>query len=194
MASWKVTTAPAVEPVTLTEAKLHLRVDHTEDNDYIDELIKAARERVEIDEERSLITQTITMKMDDFPQGDTIDALPRPPLQSVTSIKYQDGDDVQQTLASANYIVDTYSEPARITLAETQSWPSVYGNINDVEIIFVAGWGDAAADVPSTSKQAMLLLIGDMFEHREQQVERVTMTENQAYKSLIAKRKVEQYA
>ena len=164
-----------------------------DDDDYITDLITAARERVELDQERALITQTITLKMDRFPAGNFF-TLPRPRLISVTSIKYNDTDGDEQTLSSANYVVDVYSEPGRVALENTESWPSTEGNINDVEVIYTAGWGAAATNVPLATKQAMLLLIGDTYRHREQQIDTLSMAENLAYKALIQKHKVEQYA
>lgn len=162
--SWKVTTSPDIEPVTLAEAKLHLGVTMTEHDDLITSLITVAREWCEGYQNRAYITQTITWKLDSFP--DTF-CVPRPRLQSVTSIKYIDTDGNEQTLDSSYYDVDTYSEPGRIALAYGQSWPGIRGDINGVEVVYVAGYGDEAANVPERVKAAMKLLIGHLYEHRE---------------------------
>lgn len=161
----KVTSAPAVEPVTSTEAKLHLRVDHTTDDTLIAILIQAARETVEQHTNRSLITQTRTIKMDRFPFSDTIH-LPNGPLSSVTSVKYYDTSEVQQPLTSTLYWTDTTSNIPRIIIKD--SWPSIYDMPNAVEIIYVTGYGAAGANVPQPLKQAMLLIIGHLYENREQ--------------------------
>ncbi|MBN1807189.1 MAG: phage head-tail connector protein [Sedimentisphaerales bacterium] len=162
--AWKVTTPPSVEPVTLNEAKLHLRVDHTDEDALITSLIKVAREWCENFQNRAYITQTITLTLDEFPDVFTV---PRPPLQSVTSIKYIDTDGVQQTLSSGIYDVDSQSEPGRIALAYGQSWPGIRGDINSVEVVYVAGYGDTADNVPERVKAAIKLLAGHLYEHRE---------------------------
>ena len=160
---WKVTTAPASEPITLANAKLHLRVDHSADDDLITALIKAARRWCELYQNRAYITQTITARLDSF--SDTI-ALPKPPLISVTSVKYYDSNGDQQTLDSSYYDVDTTSTPGKITLAYGMSWPTIRDVHHCIEIIYSSGYG-AAADVPETVTQAMYLLIGHLYEHRE---------------------------
>jgi len=161
---WKITTSPAVEPVSLTDIKLHLRVTSTADNDLITSLIQAARQWCEDYENRAYITQTITAKMDRFCNEIEI---PKPRLQSVTSIKYIDVDGTEQTLDSSYYDVDIYSEPGRITLAYNQSWPGIRGDINGIEIIYVAGYGDAATDVPAKTVAAIKLLVAHLYENRE---------------------------
>jgi len=159
------TTDAATEPVTRAEAKLHLRLDSYDEDDLVDRLITAARQQCEQLAGRAFIEQTWTMYRDGFWTGKLY--LPRPPLQSVTSIKYQDGNNAQQTLAAATYYVDTAAEPGAVSLAYQQTWPSTYGEVNDVEIIYVAGYGDEAADVPATDRQAILLAVGHLYEHRE---------------------------
>lgn len=157
-------TAPATEPVSLTEAKLHLRVDATDEDTLITALITAARQLVEEETWRALVTQTWDYVADDWPEGDAL-AMPRPPLQSVTSITYVDADGVTQTMPAADYIVDTYQH--RVVLADDADWPSddLYPT-SAVRVRYVAGYGAASA-VPGPIKQAMLLLIGHLYESRE---------------------------
>ena len=166
---WKgltVYTEPAAEPVSLTEAKAHCRVDISDDDTLITSLITVAREVVEAIARRALVTQTLELTADEFPEGDTI-TVPRPPLQSVTSIKYTDEDETESTFSSDYYIVDTDSEPGRIVLKSDYSWPSdTLQAANGVRTRFVAGFG-GAADVPQKYKQAVLLLVGHYYENRE---------------------------
>ena len=165
--NWKVSTLPTTEPVSRTEMKLHLRVDHATDDDLIDGLTQAAREWCEAYEGRAYMTQTITAYMDSF-ESET--ELPRPPLLSVTSIKYYDTAGSQQTLSSSYYDVDTTKEPGRITLAYGYSWPAVRDVVNTVEIIYKAGYSETEDDsdsVPARVKAAMKLLVGHWYEHRE---------------------------
>src|SRR5512139_2288241 len=108
----KLITAPTVEPVTTAETKSHLRVDTTADDTLIGTLITAARQDSEEYLNRALVTQTWDLYMDGFPTTTKI-KVPLPPLQSITSIKYYDEDDVEATMTATDYIVDTVSEPGQ---------------------------------------------------------------------------------
>ena len=166
-------TAPVIEPVTVAQARAHLRIDGNDHDDVIAQLVRAARRRAEAHTRRALVTQTWDLTLDDFPLWQ-ID-VPRPPLQSVTHIKYIDTAGVQQTLSSVLYTVDTKSEPGRITPAYGQSWPTARDQVNAVEVRFVAGFGMDSA-VPDDIKSAILLMVGHLFEHREE------VTDLQTYK------------
>jgi uncharacterized phiE125 gp8 family phage protein len=162
----KLYTAPAAEPVTLTEAKAHLRVEHTSDDTLITALIVAARTHAEAFTRRAFVTQTWDYFADAFPEDDGAILLPLPKVQSVSSISYVDDNGTTQVWSSSNYLVDVESEPARVTPAYDVSWPTTREQINAVTIRFIAGYGNAAA-VPQAIKQAMLLIIGHLYEHRE---------------------------
>lgn len=162
----KLIAAPATEPVTRTEAKSHLRVDTTAEDTLIDALITVARQHIEHELRRALVTQTWELVLDRWPAGGVL-RLPLPPLASVTSIKYTDDDGAESTLSSGAYLVDTESLPGRVVLKNGQSWPAVtLAEANGVRVRFVAGYGGAAA-VPETIKAAMKLLIGTLYENRE---------------------------
>lgn len=162
----KITTAPATEPVTATEAKLHCRVDHATEDDIFTRLIEVARIQCEQIAGRAFITRTYTALLDTWPAHKF--ELPYPPLAGITSIKYYDNEgNPAATYSSGNYYVDTNSEPGRVALLNSAEWPSTtLRDINGVEIIYTAGYG-VAADVPDQYKQAMLLLIGHLYENRE---------------------------
>lgn len=159
----KVTSEPASEPISSSEAKLHLRVDHSSDDTLIGVLIKAAREIVESHTNRSLITQTRVIKLDNFPCFDTI-RLTHGPVQSVTSIAYSDEDDASQTLSSSLYWTDLDSNIPRIVVKN--SWPGTYDKPNAVTITYVSGYGDDSTDVPAPLRQAMLLILSHLYENR----------------------------
>jgi uncharacterized phiE125 gp8 family phage protein len=161
----KLITAPAEEPVTLAEAKLHLRVDHTADDALITALIAAAREFAEHQTERAFVTQTWELALDAFPAD--VFKLPRAPLASVTSIKYDDAAGAEQTLSAAAYYVDTHSVPGEIVPAYGTSWPDALAAANAVRVRYVAGYGGAAA-VPAGIKQWMLVRIGSLYQRREE--------------------------
>ena len=104
---WNLVTAPGTEPLTTAEAKAHLRVTGSDDDTPIDDIVAAAREFIEGETNRALITQTWDLFLDEFPGTDEI-VLPWPPLGSVTTVKYTpDADSSTTTYASSKYIVDT---------------------------------------------------------------------------------------
>lgn len=161
----KVTTPPAVEPVTLAEAKTHLRVDITDDDAYITRLITMAREQCELEARRAFVTQTLEVRLERWPGYQL--GLPMPPLQSVTSITYTDQEGNAATVTATDYYIYTGVEPGRLILKPNKSWPTV--NLMpgpSIVIQYVAGYGLAVA-VPQRYKQAILLLVGHMYENRE---------------------------
>ena len=158
-------TAPAVEPVSRTEAKTHCRIDHTADDSSIDALIVAARRYVETITRRALIAQTWDLKLDGFPAGAI--EIPLPPLQSVTSIAYRDSSGASTTVSASNYLVDTSSLVGRVLPAYGVVWPSFTAYpVHPVTVRFVAGYG-AADDVPRPIRQALLMLVAEWYERRE---------------------------
>lgn len=163
-----VQTAPAAEPISLLEAKAHCRVEVTDDDTLITSLIVAARQQAEVELRRYLITQTLDLYLDEFPDYDDNErAIYLPPLQSVTSISYVDTTGTTQTLAADQYIVDAMSQPARIEPAYGCYWPSIREQANAVKIRFVAGYGAAGSSVPQCIRQWMLLQVGHWYANRE---------------------------
>lgn len=162
-------TGPAAEPVTTSEAKLHLREDGTAQDTVVAALVTAAREAVEQRLGRALISQTWRLKMDAFPAS-SLEAirLPLAPLASVSSIAYVDGAGATQTWASSNYVVSTGTLPGEVRLAyDAASWPVTRDQPEAVTVTYVAGYGASASAVPGPIKQAILLLVGHYYENRE---------------------------
>lgn len=158
----KRTVAPASEPVTLAEAKSHLRVDISADDTYISALITVARTAAEDRCQRTLITTTWQYTLDEFPQAIP---LPNAPILGVTSLQYKrSSDGVVVTLASTDYIVDTVNAPGWVVPAYGYSWPDTYDEINSVIVTYTAGYGATAASVPAPIKQWILLAIGDLYD------------------------------
>ena len=173
--SLTLTTPATVEPITLQQAKEHLRLDTADDDSVVGLNILAAREKAEEITNRALITQTWTWKLDRFPVSSAIALrVPRSPLSSITSIQYVDSDGVTQTWASSNYDVATPGGPrpdrGRIMPAYGEVWPTTREQMDAVTIIFIAGYGGAAEDMPANLVSAMLLHVGTLFEHRENEV------------------------
>lgn len=162
----QVGTAPAAEPVSTTEIKSHLRIDFAGEDTLLASYLLAARETCELESRRAFITQTLKLYLEAWPAGDCLQ-LPRPPLQSVTSIAYTDSDGNAGTMSASDYIVDGASEPGRIVLGHGKSWPSTTLRPGpSIVITYVAGYGDAE-DVPQRYKQAIQLLAGHYYENRE---------------------------
>ncbi len=176
-------TAPASEPVSLAEAKAHLRIESADDDSLISALIAAARQAAEAHMRRALITQTWRLTLDRFPAapqawwdgvrqgadmpGDgSVIELPRPPLVSVTSVTAYDDADNATVAGAASYFVDTDGKPGRVVLRSGQTWPTALRVAGGVEVLFVAGYGAAGA-VPQAIRQGILMLIGHLFENRE---------------------------
>lgn len=165
-------TPPALEPVSLEEAKAHLRVDGDDEDVLIANLITAAREWAEAYTDRAFITQTWDATFDDgFP---ACVELYHPPLIGVTSVTYVDGFGVSQTLAADQYRVDAPAGPkpfpGRVSRAYGVSWPSTQPVNDAVSIRYQAGYGGAAEDVPAAIRSALLLLIGELYKTREDTV------------------------
>lgn len=156
------TVEPSTEPITLAEAKAQARVDVATDDALITALIVAARNVCENELQRSLMPQTWKLVDGAFPSA-SID-LPFPTLQSVTSVKYYDANNVQQTLVlNTGYRVDTTSQPGRVVAVDV--WPATYDRPDAVEIIYVAGYASAAA-VPQSIKQWILMRVATMYDNR----------------------------
>lgn len=164
----KLVTPPAVEPVDLyADIKPQLRIDPTDT--YYDEvlipLVVAAREWCETYQNRAYITQTYELALDEWPEGKMI-SLPRPPLTSVESVRFTDFMGVTTTWGQENYVVDDFSEPARLVRAHNVSWPSVsLSPTNGVKIRYTAGYGNDSKSVPAKVKQAIILLVNAWFDN-----------------------------
>lgn len=152
--------------VSVAEAKTHLRVTSAQDDAYVEGLISAVQDYAAAWQGRTWLSATLVQIHDAFPWDFAPIYLRYPPLVSVTDVKYVDVDGVTRTLAASVYRVDTYSEPARITLEYAQVWPATRNVTNAVTITYVAGYANAAA-IKWTWKQAVLLGVAHLYNHRE---------------------------
>lgn len=169
--NYALVTAPPAEPISVSEAKLHLRVDAdlTNDDVLIDTLITAARRWCERYTGRALVQQTWDLRKD---HANGCIEIHKVPVQSVSAIYYTDEDGVEQTLTASLYDVDVYSEPARITRAWNATWPDYRAVPNAWRVRFVAGYAvgspaDYGQNVPGELVSAMKLVIGHLYENRE---------------------------
>jgi len=174
---------PTEEPVSLAEAKAHLRVDFSDDDSLITSLIIAARQAAETLTGRQLTTARWKQVLDGFP-GPSLMGVPagrvftlpghailiaKVPVQSVVSIDYLDMGSVVQTMAANTYAVDAACEPARITPVFGQIWPIALPQIGAVSVTFDAGYGPAAA-VPEGIKAWIKIRVGSLYANREEVV------------------------
>jgi uncharacterized phiE125 gp8 family phage protein len=160
-----LTTAPTVEPISLAEAKSHLRVTHSDDDTYISTLISSARRAVEQSYDVSLLQQSWSYFQDRWPAASFI-VLPKFPVLSISDIFIFGDDDVAATLNHAHYYLDAASRPARVILRDGRSFPIAGRSANGIEIKIVAGFGALASAVPQTIRQALLIIIADWYASR----------------------------
>ena len=159
-------TAPAVEPVTLAEAKTQCRVDTADDDTYITTLITTARGYVEEILDVSLITTVWEARYDCFPLWEII--LPRPPMQNATvTVVYRDEGGTNRTITTGSFQSDHYATPGRIYPNFEGIWPAVRGDENSVVVRWSAGYGASGASVPNVIKHAILLLVAHWYETRQ---------------------------
>jgi uncharacterized phiE125 gp8 family phage protein len=182
----RLITPPAAEPVTLAEARLHLRADSTDEDTLITSLITAAREECEQKIERSLMTQTWELTQDAFSR---VVVLPRPPIVSITSIKYIDAAGALQTLAPSAYVLDPDSEPGRVVPAFGTSWPATQCIVNAVKVRYTAGYADAGS-IPASIKDWIKVRINTLFEHREQLIAGLTVAQTPFVDGLLDRYRV----
>lgn len=150
----QLVSAPASEAITLSEAKSYLRVDSSDEDTLITDMIVVAREFAERYLQRSLITQSWQMAYDDFAPAQI--NLLRGPVQSITSVKLIARDATETTVDSSTYYLNAGKNKLILDVAPVA---------HRVEVIYVAGYG-AAVDVPEVIKQGILEHIAQMYENR----------------------------
>tara|TARA_Y100000310_G_C20602210_1_gene773649 strand:- start:111 stop:680 length:570 start_codon:yes stop_codon:yes gene_type:complete len=158
-----LSTAPTEPVVSVGEVRQHSRISTQSDDNWIQSRISAATNWAQLYTNRQFVSGTYTWNVDTFP---SVFEVPFPPLSSVTSIKYYDTTETQQTLAASQYTVITDREPGEIHEAFNVTWPSTQDIPNAVEVIYVAGYG-AAASVPDEFKEVVCLIVGHWYENRE---------------------------
>ncbi len=181
--------APDERPVSLQDAKEHVRIDHQDDDDLIGGYLDAAIAMFDGPHgllQMALKPQTWEMSSDRFVDNWCYDGwrhyghsieIPLRPLIEVQSVKYDDANGFEQTMDPADYVVDAARQPGRIAPVGTASWPVAIRRSNSVRIRFRAGHADqdtpsgysegSASTVPGPIKVAILMTVGDMYEFRE---------------------------
>lgn len=150
------------EPVSLDDAKEHLRVSHSDEDNYILSLTTVARKMVERELDETLHSATYDYYLYGFPSGNI--ELPKPPLMGVTHVKYYDLDNVLQTLyEDVDYFVTTLTDPGMIEVIDT--WPDTYERGAAVQIRYTAG--QTAENIQPDILHAMKLKISLLYNDRE---------------------------
>ena len=165
-------TSPAVEPVTVAEAKAHLRVDVSDDDTYIGTLVTAAREWCEQYLDRTLVNTQWVMRFDSFPPDGTQDIeLPRPPMSlagttTAVSLTFTSETGGTQAYSTASFRVDRNATPGAVKTLYGQTWPPHLMDDNAVSVTWWAGYGSAGSSVPAAVRHAILMLVGHWYENR----------------------------
>lgn len=165
-------TSPAVEPVTVAEAKAHLRVDVSDDDAYIGTLITAAREWCEQYLDRTLVHTQWVMRFDSFPPDGTQDIeLPRPPMSmagttTAVSLTFTSETGGTQAFSTNSFRVDRNATPGAVKTLYGQTWPPHLMDDNAVSVTWWAGYGSAGSSVPAAVRHAILMLVGNWYENR----------------------------
>lgn len=167
------TQAPAVEPVTLDFASLHLRQIDTVEDSLITMFLVAARRYAESYCRRSFITQGWRLVLDEFPECEI--ELPRGPVTAVSSIVYLDMAGVAQTIASPalpDYVFDNSGDAdgvlARLSLGFGRTWPNTLPQAAAVQVNYTAGYGADPASVPEGIRHWICMRVNTLFENREE--------------------------
>ena len=165
-------TPPAVEPVTLAEAKAHCRVDTSDDDAYIGTLITAAREWCEQYLDRTLVNTQWLMRLDKFPDSGIHPVeLPRPPMvasgtATAVSITFTTEAGPTSTYSTAEYRVDRFATPGTVLPLYGSTWTPHRQDDNAISVTWWAGYGASGASVPAAIRHAMLMLIATWYDRR----------------------------
>lgn len=155
--------------INLDAVKRHLSLGTRQEHDDFlrDQVIPTAIAEYESDAGRQLITASLILTRDRFPRYRRVLLLPKPPLQSVTSITYLDTSGDETEMDEDDYIVNIAKEPGEIQPVVGVAWPSTYNQSGAVVIEYVAGYGDEAVNIPSHVQHALLEKCRMLFERRD---------------------------
>lgn len=161
-----MTSAPALEPVSLAEAKAHLRIDHTLEDALIQSLIITSRLHIEAALGLALITQSWSFFADRWPKAQRL-VMPMRPVQAIASVRLWKIDGTSMQLPGQAFFLDGQGLPARLVWQGNGPPTDPERTVNGIEVAFTAGFGAAPTDVPATIRHALLLLVAHWYENRE---------------------------
>lgn len=157
---------PVIEPITVDEAKAHLRIDVNDEDELLSTLITAARAHLEVVTRRLFITQGWLVFFDQWPKGAILN-LPFGPIQSIDGVRLHDEAGAIETVAPTIYLFDPAGVPPRLILRSGQAWPKVKRRANGIEVELTGGYGDGPEKVPAPLRHAVLQYVAHWFEHRD---------------------------
>jgi len=165
----QLVTAPAIEPVTIAECKAHMRIEHSDDDQVIADLIAVAVNYLDVTGMlgKAMITQTWAEYF--APNPGTVH-LSITPVQSVSSIEYYDANNTLQTDTLSNYYVIGTKGYKTIYPKSGYTWPTVFKRDDAIKITYVVGYGDSAESVPTTVRHAIKMLVANYYENRENEL------------------------
>ena len=190
-----VATAADEQPVSLIEAKAHLRILHASEDDLIERMVKAATSHVEAITGRALVRRTMVLKVDRFPAGprDGL-ALKSSPVSSITSVGYVDNDGEVQTLSGGDYEIINMFSGSSVHLKPGKSWPPTQpGRKRSVTVTYIAGMADSASELDDDVedlKNAILMLVEHFYYHRSAVAEGSLTVVPMAVEALLSPHKV----
>jgi len=168
MAKLVLKTAPAVTPIVLADVKAHLRWDDADGSETYDsdaQLTQLISDAIAIAEEETwsrFITQTWTQYFDAF--TDPL-CLSNPPVASISSVKYQDAANAEQTLAATVYELGQENGIGVVRRKYNQDWPITLDHPDSVVVEFICGYG-LAVSVPDAINQALKMIVAYLSSHR----------------------------
>lgn len=185
----RIVTLPEREPISLAEMKRHLRIEFDSDDAEISAYMIEARQAIEDMTGLAFINQSWALTIDRWPQGREVwwdgtreghisqlygpgsnvghVSLPRYPLSSVTSITtYDEESNATSVTVSDVFDIDTQQTPGRIVLKSGQTWPVALRPSNAIQIVYVAGYGTSASNVPPSIRNAIKQMAAYMYSHR----------------------------
>ncbi len=160
------TTPPALEPVTLGEAKAHLRIDTTTEDLLIAALITTARQHIEQTLSMALINQSWSLFLDRWPDIPHAIKLPLSPVSQLTAVRLYGPDDTPMVLDPANLQFDP-GPPARVAERNATASLAAVRPLAAIEVAFVAGFGAQPNSVPQPIRQALLQMVAHLHANRE---------------------------
>ena len=163
MAQYKLVTAPGSEPITLSEAKAYLRVDDTTEDTLISALITAARRKFENDTLHYLLPQTWELYLNRNEITTEPISINKSDITAISSVKYYDSSNTQQTLSTSDYQTAIQGKPSCIQII---TMPTIYDRLEAMVIRFTLGYANAGA-VPEDIKLAIKLLLATWYENRQ---------------------------
>ncbi len=164
MSALALLAAPTVEPLSLAEIKAHLRLEEDADDALLGTMLAAARAAVERYLRRALLAQQWQLVLDGWPAGPV--RLPRPPLMQVDAVRVLDAAGTATPVPAGDYAVETRAEPGFLYPSGAATLPAPGRTRGGIEIDFTAGYGSDWNDVPAPIRQALLVMIADLYETR----------------------------